>query len=397
MGGGLQQAPRLGTGGIGYAAWRPSMDVFLQRSGAEGIHRTPMAEAKWLDMSQRSEAWAAEALDAAMALVLGNDVSSSSSKLGASPAASSESASSSKAESTVVVPVTTLSAELKAGRQLVSATVERSRRVFGALYSALPEELKAQTGHIAQGWAYGLWHWLETKFQSTEDDSVGELLGRWSSLHQDEGQSFDAYRAEVNKLAALLEHAKEKPSARMYTHTLLDRLQPRYKPAVLALKASGQLKDAAVVVWDTITAFINAHERNEARLGGDSMDGQAKAMATNAWNKHHSWSKPNPAAAAAAAAPQTSEVPQGQGQRTQRPRTLAHVQCFNCEEFGHLSRNCGQPRKGAGQAATGSAGLPPVPHAGAGSWNPGDGKGHTASAVLSSNRFSALSSESDSG
>src|SRR3954471_18555621 len=91
MGGGLQQAPRLGTGGIGYAAWRPNMDVFLQRNGAEGIHRTPMAEAKWLDMSQRSEAWAAEALDAALALVLGSDVSSSSSKLGDSPAASSES------------------------------------------------------------------------------------------------------------------------------------------------------------------------------------------------------------------------------------------------------------------------------------------------------------------
>jgi hypothetical protein len=150
MGGGLHAAPRLGAGGIGYAAWRPSMDVFLQRSGAEGIHRTPMAEAKWLDMSQRSESWAAEALDAAMALVLGNDVSSSS---GSSSAASNESASSSKAEAMLVTPVITLSAELKAGRQLVSATVERSRRVFGALYSALPEELKSQTGHIAQGWA----------------------------------------------------------------------------------------------------------------------------------------------------------------------------------------------------------------------------------------------------
>jgi hypothetical protein len=130
MGGGLQQAPRLGAGGIGYAAWRPSMDVFLQRSGAEGIHKTPMAEAKWLDMSQRSESWAAEALEAAMALVLGNDVSSSSSRSsGSSSAASNESASSSKAEAMLVTPVITLSAELKAGRQLVSATVERSRRV----------------------------------------------------------------------------------------------------------------------------------------------------------------------------------------------------------------------------------------------------------------------------
>ena len=33
------QAPRLQSGGIGYAAWRTNMDVFLQRAGAEGIHR----------------------------------------------------------------------------------------------------------------------------------------------------------------------------------------------------------------------------------------------------------------------------------------------------------------------------------------------------------------------
>ena len=34
-----QQLPRLGEGGIGYAAWRPNADVALQRhNGAEGIH-----------------------------------------------------------------------------------------------------------------------------------------------------------------------------------------------------------------------------------------------------------------------------------------------------------------------------------------------------------------------
>jgi hypothetical protein len=42
--------------------------------------------------------------------------------------------------------------------------VERSRKVFGMLYSSLPKELRAQAAHIPQGWAFGLWHWLETKF-----------------------------------------------------------------------------------------------------------------------------------------------------------------------------------------------------------------------------------------
>jgi hypothetical protein len=38
---------------------------------------------------------------------------------------------------------------------------------------------------------------------------------------------------------ALLTHAKEKPSERQHVFMLLDRLQPRYKPAVLALKLGG--------------------------------------------------------------------------------------------------------------------------------------------------------------
>ena len=144
--GGAHQAPRLAAGGIGYAAWRPNMDVFLQRNGAEGIHQKPLTEAKWLEMSRRSEAWNQEALDAALALVLGGDFDDASS---------------------VPLPEEKHSDAVQAGRKLVSITVERSRRVFGVLYSSLPEELRAQTGHIAPGWAYGLWHWLETKFQST--------------------------------------------------------------------------------------------------------------------------------------------------------------------------------------------------------------------------------------
>ena len=160
------QAPRLQSGGIGYAAWRTNMDVFLQRAGAEGIHCNPLTEDAWKNMSRRVEGWSADALRDALALVMAGE---------ADEAASSSSA---------LSPTTAVSvaAEVKEARRLVSATVERSRKVFCTLYSSLPEELRAQVAHIPQGWAYGLWHWLETKFQSTEEDSVGELLMQWTSL-----------------------------------------------------------------------------------------------------------------------------------------------------------------------------------------------------------------------
>src|ERR1700691_3212940 len=99
----LQAAPRLQSGGIGYAAWRTNMDVFLQRAGAEGIHCNPLAEDAWKSMSSRVAEWAADALRDALALVMaGGDASSSS------------------AGSTTTVGTTSgLTAEVKEARRLV--------------------------------------------------------------------------------------------------------------------------------------------------------------------------------------------------------------------------------------------------------------------------------------
>jgi hypothetical protein len=260
-----QAAPRLVPGG--YSAWSPNMDVFLQRNGAEGVHRKAMLASEWTERVRGVELWAEEAEKAALALALPSSVSTgasntptavtvvtstSSSSVAGGPAAGSGAAGGSGA----VVD----DDKVRAARKLVTTIVERSRKVFGIIYSALPDELRSQSAHIPVGFAYGLWHWLQSKFQSTEEDSVGALLSQWTQLHQSDEESFDAYRSRVNKVATLLEQAKEKQSVRMFAHVLLDKLRPSYAPAVLALKASGQLKDLSKVEWDTIAAFINAHE-----------------------------------------------------------------------------------------------------------------------------------------
>jgi hypothetical protein len=344
------QAPRLQSGGIGYAAWRTNMDVFLQRAGAEGIHCNPLAEDAWKSMSTRVAEWSADALRDALALVMAGGDASSGSSAGSTTTTSS------------------LTAEVKEARRLVSATVERSRKVFGTLYSSLPEELRAQAAHIAQGWAYGLWHWLETKFQSTEEDSVGALLSQWTSLRQEEEESFDAYRARVNRLDVLLEQAKEKQSRRMYTFMMLDHLQPRYKQAVLALKAGGQLKDAEKIDWDSVCAFINQHERSELRFGAvESVEGVAMAAAARSnYSGRQQWSNESSAEPAAGASWSKQGGGGGNnrrgagGQRRSGPETRS---CFRCEEKGHIARDCTKPPKVAG--AKSASGPPAGQHASA--------------------------------
>ena len=141
----LVQAPRLQSGGVGYGAWKDNMHVHLQRAGAEGIHCIVMLESDWETMTTNKEKWAAAELASALALVTGNATTSSS---------DSSSTKTDSTDASTKVPVSvTLSEEFKAARKLVTATVERSRKTFGIVYSSLPDELRPQIAHIPNGFA----------------------------------------------------------------------------------------------------------------------------------------------------------------------------------------------------------------------------------------------------
>ena len=53
--GALSQAPRLRAGC--YAAWKPDMDVYLARIGADGVHKRAMSATDWQTMVDKLELW----------------------------------------------------------------------------------------------------------------------------------------------------------------------------------------------------------------------------------------------------------------------------------------------------------------------------------------------------
>lgn len=329
------RAPPLRAGG--YAAWKPSMNVYLQRHGAADVHTEPQSQEEWLRDSSSVAAWNKQTLAAARIAALG-----------AGPGAASGDGSAQGGAASGLAKEEPLSAEAKAGRALVAAHVERSRQAYGRIYSALQEDLRLQVAHLPQGWAYGLWQWLERKFQSTEADHVGLLLRRWIHLSMNEGESFDSYRARVNEVAALLKHAKEEQSPAMYSYVLLQRLQPRYDPVVLALQSGQLLKDPKAIDWDSVTALINTHERKEHQMADDAGSaGPAKAMAAA---RSQDWSAPKEAVQQGD--PERSYVRRQEGgsasgsRPRQSPRTLADIQCFGCGEYGHMKSDCPKRKNG---------------------------------------------------
>jgi hypothetical protein len=242
------QAPKLRAGG--YAAWRPDMDVYLARIGADGAHKRAMETQHWLRLVQQVQTWHEETMAEALADI--------------GIGAGSQSASSSDTKEAVKLTdreVTT--------RKTIRLLVEQSTKAYGAIWSTLPDELRSQAskgGEVPQNFAYGLWNWLEQKFQSTEMDSIGDLLAQWIALQQGEDESFDAYRARVNHLRALLVHAKEPPSDNMYAFMLVDRLQPllglsAHTPPCCSVVCCSSQHSSVGGVWSPCSAHVQLPRR----------------------------------------------------------------------------------------------------------------------------------------
>ena len=92
--------------------------------------------------------------------------------------------------------------------------------------TAVPDgqDTRLLVADVPQGYAHGIWSFLEKKFRNTEQDSVLALWERFTTLRQESDESFDVYKARVDSLRDLLSHAKEKITPSLYAATLVWKL-----------------------------------------------------------------------------------------------------------------------------------------------------------------------------
>ena len=229
----------------------------------------------------------------------------------------------STAGSVVKPQPTSLGTRLDAAeRQRISGPIERSRKAFSYLYAALPNDLRLLIADVPQGYAYGIWSFLERRFRHTGTDNILALTAQLHSTYMESDETFDVYKARVDSLVELIVCAKETVSPTTYAALLLWKLRPNYSPAILALKTSGRLDVLANIDWIATTQYMAEYERSQMGLG----------VADNA----------NDRALLARTAPSESSIGKDQSSSS---TGKYDPQCFRCNKRGHIARHCPSSKK----------------------------------------------------
>ena len=286
--------------GSGYAVWKPKAEVFLGLKGLKDALMDFATEKQWLKVTQRAAEWAAADKAELLSVLFGDDdeeagKSGGDGDDGQSSVAESDSSASAdtalnKAQaersSSQAVPLKEKEAEM---RKMATAMIKRSEMAYGYIFGALPSDVALMVKVIPQGWAHGLWVWLERKFQSTEADNVNALLRDWHTLRQAEGEVYDLYRARVDDLYVRLAAAKEKPTPRAYAYAMVNSLLSKYDVVVMALETGMLLnvQDYAKINWNDVARIVNSHERKlVGQAHKEVADGlSAKAMAAHFYHR----------------------------------------------------------------------------------------------------------------
>lgn len=305
------------AGGLPYARWRPQMQTYLMRAGIEDEDYSEEIP-QWTELVRLVQDDARTERQAAIALLLGenaikieNPLKGENPLMGATPLKRRQAASSMASPSDDKQQVS--------AKAQVAKMIGRARKAFGILYAALPAEVRPLVADVPQGYAYGVWSFLEKRYRNTEQDSVAALWADLTALSQEPGEKFDEYKARVDASVELLKHAKQTVPSGLYTSLLLWRLQTRYSQVVLALKTAGRLTDTDKIDWREIAEHVNQFERAKVNLAMDEREpGNAtdRAMAARA-NR----------------------------MAGKRASGLSDIKCYNCQKMGHYAVNCEEPRR----------------------------------------------------
>ncbi|CAJ2633217.1 F-box protein [Trifolium pratense] len=177
--------------------------------------------------------------------------------------------------------------------------------------------------------------------EKVKNVKLQSLRRQYELLQMDKNESIGAYVSKVQGLVHTMRNCGETITERMVIEKVMRTLIPNYDHVIVAIQESGNVP---TMQMEDLVGSLEAHELviNERKNAQETVQAmQAQTFKKNGGNKgkNHDKSK-NFSQKHSKFDAKSESFKKGGGTSNTKKKDKSHIQCYNCEKWGHYASDC---------------------------------------------------------
>ncbi|GAU48263.1 hypothetical protein TSUD_405090 [Trifolium subterraneum] len=188
------------------------------------------------------------------------------------------------------------------------------------------------------------WDILATYYEGGEQVKGVKLQSyrrQYELLQMDKNDSIGSYASRVQGLVHSMRSYGEEITERMMVEKVMRTLIPSFDHVIVAIQTAGQVANMKI---EDLVGTLEAHELviNERKVVQETIQAlQAQTFKKNGGNKGKNKDQSNNSSQKHKKFDEKSEsFKKGGGTSNPKRKDKSHIQCYNCEKWGHYASNC---------------------------------------------------------